>query len=274
MTRKEHPTKLPPEPPSTGAHGSASAAKNFAARGVRGGTLQTWAAKRHIFDDDSPVSPGTIAHTGPNYFSNPSSVPPKERGSMGPFRDYRRDPAAVDSSTGTVPTISREPPSAPLAQVAPWATEDSMMPSTAMLPPARSFFDDGDDNLPSPSFRPRSACTDTSESTDTQWYGDDRRPSEASTTTIGSQDSSIKAGAGKGTYQKKIAGFFGEDVGGRSSQHGSDAGVPASMQPIRKRNNSMQTSSNDRRPASPASSRPITPLPSSDVVPWMFQDPQ
>lgn len=192
---------------------------------------------------------------------------------MGTFRDYRRELTVVENSIGNVPTISREPPSAPLAQIAPWATEDSMMPSTATLPPARSFFDDGDDNLPSPPFRPETARTDTSRMTDALWYGDERRPSEASTTTIGSQDSSIKAAASKGSNKKKAAGIFGEDAGGRSPQRGSDASIPASPYSIRKRNNSVQTSSNDRRGASPASSRPITPVPSSDVVPWMFQDP-
>ncbi|MCJ1413801.1 cysteinyl-tRNA synthetase [Xylographa parallela] len=277
MTRREHPAKLGPEASSNGTHSSHNnTTKGFVGRGMRGGPLQTWTAKRHVFEDDSPVSPGTVGHTGPNYFSSPPSVPPKDRGMTGTFRDYRRELAgAVDNSTGNIPSISREPPSAPLAQIAPWASESSLMPSTAMLPPARSFFDDGDDDLPSPSFGPDTARTDTSDSIDTLWHGDERRPSVASASTMGSQDSSIRAGGGKASYQKKLAGFFGEDVSGRTSQQGSDSSIPASVHSSRKRNNSFQTNNTERaRVASPASSRPLTPLPSSEIVPWMFQDPK
>ena len=181
----------------------------------------------------------------------------------------------MDNSTGSIPSISREPPSAPLAQIAPWASESSLMPSTAMLPPARSFFDDGDDDLPSPSFRPDTARTDTSDSMDTLWHGDERRPSVASASTMGSQDSSTRASGGKASYQKKLAGFFGEDINGRTSQQGSDTSIPASIHSTKKRNNSFRTNNNERvRVASPASSRPLTPLPSSEIVPWMFQDPK
>jgi len=190
----------------------------------------------------------------------------------GTLRDYRRELAALDHPSGNVPSISREPPSAPLAQVAPWTTEPSAMPSTAMLPPARSFFDDRDENASSSPFRPNSARTDTSDSLDLPWHGDERRPSLASNTTIGSQDSGFRATATKGAYQKKLAVFFGEDVSGRTSQQGSDSSVPNSIHSHRRRNGSSQTNNGNGRTASPAGSRPQTPLPSSDVVPWVFQD--
>ena len=193
----------------------------------------------------------------------------------GTFLNYRRELAVADN--GNVPSISRDPPSAPLAQIAPWANEPSLMPSTALLPPSKSFFDECNDSLQvSPLYRPATARTAASDSGDGPWHDNERRPSVASATTIGSQDSSSRASGGKGGY-KKLAGFFGEDVSGHGSPHGSEISIPTlgqrenSTHSQRTRNNSLQTN-NECRAASPAGSRPRTPLPSSDVVPWVFQD--
>lgn len=227
----------------------------------------------HRIDEDSPVSPGTVSGpSGPSYFSDMRAAPAKDRTMTGSLRDYRRELAALDNPSGNIPSISREPPSAPLAEVAPWTTEPSAIPSTARLPPARSFFDDRDENASSPPFRPNSARTDTSDSLDLPWRGDDRRPSVASNTTIGSQDSGLRPTATKGAYQKTLAGLFGEDVSGRTSQQGSDSSVPNSIHSHRRRNGSFQTNNANGRTSSPSGSRPQTPLPSSDVVPWVFQD--
>ena len=217
------------------------------------------------------MSPGTIGPSGPNYFSEILTSEPA--GMTGTLRNYRQELAALDKPSNNVPLISKNPPSAPLAQIAPWTTEPSNMPSTAMLPPGRSFFDDGQDGVTSPPFRPSTARTDTSESLDVPWHGDERRPSMASATTIGSQDSGSRAGATKASYQKKLAGFFGEDVSGKTtSHHGSDSSIQNSIHSHRRRNNSYNANNINGRTASPSSSRPHTPLPSSDVVPWVFQD--
>ena len=229
------------------------------------------ACMEHRIKEDSPVSPGTVGPSGPNYFSDIPTVPTKGRGMTGTFRDHRRELAVLDHPSNGVPAISKEPPSAPLAQIAPWATESSTMPSTAMLPPARSFFDDRDDD-PLSTYRPGTSRTDTSESLDVSWHADERRPSVASATTVGSQDSSIRAGASRWSNHKKLNSFLGEDVSGRNSQQGSDSSVPNSIHSYRRRNNSYQANNINGQAASPSSSRPHTPLPSSEVAPWVFQD--
>ena len=228
-------------------------------------------------DEDSPTSPHAYLHTKSS-FSEAPKVPPKDRGMAGTYLDYRRD-----GSAGNVPSISRDPPSAPLSQVAPWANEPSTMPSTALLPPSRSFFDDSNDNIQvSPSYLPATARTGVSDSADDSWQDNERRPSVASATTIGSQESSSKASCGKSPYNMKLTTFFGEDVsrlGGRASRKGSEVSIPPlgprehSNHSQRARNSSIPSSQLDGRPISPTNSRPRTPQPpSSDVVPWVFQD--
>ena len=228
------------------------------------------------FEDDSPVSPGTVALSDSNYFSIKQDTSSKSRiGMTKAFRDFRKD-HRHDQHADNIPTISKDPPSAPMAEIAPWAADySSNVPSTAMLPPYRSFFDDDTDEGPtSPSLRPDTARTDTSESLEAHWRDEERRPSVASATTVGSQESSLRSGGNKTSYRKKLAGFFGEDIDGPNSQRSSDSHVPPpNTKPLlRTRNNSVQTSNTDTRPASPSSSRPRTPAPTSDVVPWVFQD--
>lgn len=234
-------------------------------------------AWHYRIDEDSPISPHTHISTKSPYSDAPK-VPPKDRGMAGTYLDYRKD-----NSAANVPSIARDPPSAPLSQVAPWATEPSTMPSTALLPPPRSFFDDFNDNLEaSPSDLPATARTGVSDLVDAPWQDIERRPSIASATTMGSQDSSSKASGGKGSYNKKLATFFGEDVsglGGRGSRQGSEVSIPPlgprehSNHSLRTRNNSIQSNQFDGRPVSPTNSRPRTPQPpSSDVVPWVYQN--
>ena len=153
-----------------------------------------------------------------------------------------------------------------------------MMPSTALLPPSRSFFDDSNESLQVtiPHSRPISSRKGVNEPVDTSGYENERRPSAASFTTVGSQDSGSKTSNGRSSY-KKLAGFFADDANGRESPHSSETSIaPAgyrenSIHSHRTRNNSLQTN-HDGRPTTPATSRPRTPLPSSDVVPWLFQD--
>jgi adenylate cyclase len=101
---------------------------------------------------------------------------------------------------------------------------------------------------------------------------DDRRPSVASATTVSSSGSKSSIGRG---FHKQLRGFFGDEFPGDSRQ-GSDTSLTTSTQfrddtqssrSIRNRNNSVNS-----RPTSPTSSRPRTPLPSSEVTPWDFQD--
>lgn len=185
----------------------------------------------------------------------------------------------LDSGGGNVPSISRVPPTTATSatQIAPWASSSNVMPSSAF---PGTFFDDSTENLQlSPSFRPGTGRTGTSDSPEVAYYGDERRPSVTSATTISSQGS--RSSTSRGGFHKKLTGFFGEEFSGnegpsQSSQTNltANGGRTLSAHSQRDRNNSVHTKNADGRPASPANSRPRTPLPSSDVIPWVFQDPQ
>lgn len=114
-------------------------------------------------------------------------------------------------------------------------------------------------------------------------YNDARRPSAASATTIGSTGSKSSASRGVGPgYHKRLQNVFGEEFPADSRQ-GSDTSLPTpyitdtqSMRSMRIRNNSINNppigTHFHSRPGSPNESRPRTPLPSSEVTPWEFQD--
>jgi len=180
---------------------------------------------------------------------------------------------------GNVPSIARHPPTAgvPNVYIAPWASSSTAVPTGAF---PGTFFDDSTENLQlSPSFRPGTGRAGISDSPDVAYYGDERRPSVTSATTVSSQGS--RSSTSRGGLHKKLTGFFGEDFPGHDTpSRGSqtslviNGGREVPVQPQRDRNNSVHTNNTDGRPASPVISRPRTPLPSSDVVPWVFQDPQ
>ena len=192
-------------------------------------------------------------------------------------RDFGKDPSILDPSIGRVPSISKDPTSAPtaIAQIAPWASEDiSFSPSSAF---PEGACDGGQDNMQYPTaLRPGTGRTGMSDSPDALSFQDERRPSLASATTVSSQGSSSKVSESR---RKKLAGFFGEEPSGQESQRNSESSIPMAGQrtesshSYRDRNNSLQANNNnDSQAISPAVSRPRTPLPSSDVVPWLFQN--
>ncbi|KAJ2906050.1 adenylate cyclase [Zalerion maritima] len=152
-----------------------------------------------------------------------------------------------------------------------------------------TFFNDSSDNLsvasqlspPLRSTASRGGQTQTpgsSDSMDPSYYNDERRPSIASITTLSSQGS--KSSAARGGF-RKLQNFFGEEFSG---QDGSDLSLPYGTgtgkersqsyshapRPGRERNYSNAT--DHTRDASPTSSRPRTPIPSSDVVPFLYQE--
>lgn len=211
------------------------------------------------------------------FYSNSPEVSPKDPRIDGNLRDYRQDLAYTDATGGLAAPASRYRTSmgASHAQIAPWATDPSM--TSAGGGSSGSFFDDGQGRLPaSPSFRPDTARTGASDSPDPLFYGDERRPSMASATTVSSSNSNPRASMGRSTRHMK--NIFGDD--GHESARGSETSISASGHrdqsssslSLRDRNNSIHTINNDRRPISPTSSRPRTPVPSSDVTPWLFQD--
>lgn len=187
-------------------------------------------------------------------------------------------------ASNRIPPIHRNPPTALTSpsEIAPWMTSANgatITPSSAF---ATSFYNDSSDNLSqtSPGFRPGTGLTgntNTSESPADAYFGDERRPSLASVTTASSSGS--KSSLGHGGIHKKLQTFFGDDFPGKD---GSDTSLPANGKEFRshsfarshrERNLSSATDRTQRdRDTSPASSRPRTPVPSSDVVPFLYQD--
>lgn len=107
----------------------------------------------------------------------------------------------------------------------------------------------------------------------------DRRPSEASVTTTASSTGS-KASGHRGNM-RKLQGFFGEEFPGRDS---SESSLPTSYMGKDQRSRSYShtrpthrdrnysNATDHTRDASPASSRPRTPVPAPEVVPFLYQD--
>ena len=124
----------------------------------------------------------------------------------------------------------------------------------------------------SPSLRPGTSRTFGDQEADA--HDDERRPSLASVATsgsYGSRGSVVRTG-----IHKKLQGFFGEEYSGRDS---SDTSLPAQGTGKEHRSNSYSRH-RDRKPLSaaevrdsfPLPNRPRTPVPSSDVVPFLYQD--
>lgn len=222
-----------------------------------------------------PSDTGNLSHM--TFFSSSPDVSPKDHGMDSSIRDYRQDLEFLNISGGIGPPAPRHQlvTGVPNTQIAPWASEGS--PNSGAIP-SGSFFDDGRSRLPaSPSFRPDTGRTGASDSPDPIFFGDERRPSMASATTVSSSNSNRRASTSRSTRRKKLANFFGEDESSRGSDPsifttGRDHSTSSHSHRDRDRNNSVHTINIDGRPISPSSSRPRTPLPSSDVTPWLFQD--
>ena len=225
--------------------------------------------------------------------SNSSNVSPRDPRLAG-FGNHRRELAVLETSAGRIPSIQHNPPTAVQStpnQVAPWMSangKDVDHPSTGF---GSSFYDDSGDTPPH-RFQPPpggrgEGTPSTSERHSDALFEHERRPSAASVTTLSSSGS--KSSRGGGLQNKKLQTFFGEDFPGRD---GSDTSLPTQGQETpretaqekegrshsfarghRERNLSSATDTT-HRDASPAGSRPRTPVPSSDVVPFLYQDSQ
>ena len=156
------------------------------------------------------------------------------------------------------------------ADIAPWMTEGPELNTHGFN---QNMF--GDVPNKSPSLRPGTGRSGTTDSTDPLYRGDDRQPSINSATTISSGNSWSKANRRDTGPNKKIAPFIGDD--GRMSSKSSEVSLPSTLQ-RETTNSSWHSSQSNRQDAggmhSPTSSRPRTPfdIPSSDVTPWLYQD--
>lgn len=210
---------------------------------------------------------------------------------MSDLANYRRDLAVLEPSGGRLPQIHREPPAnSPNAHpiIGPWMSANGApgaLGASASPTTYTSFYNDSSDNLSTPSqLSPstrlgahRPGPNASSDSPDLSYFDDQRRPSVASITTASSQGSKNSSGRGGGF--KKLQGFFGEEFPGRD---GSETSLPPAPplpkeqrsysfgRPRRGRNDSNAT--DHTREPSPTSSRPRTPIPSKDVVPFLYQE--
>ncbi|KFY57019.1 hypothetical protein V497_05787 [Pseudogymnoascus sp. VKM F-4516 (FW-969)] len=251
--------------------------------------IQLKIARKEKLENESQISPTQL--TGPlsadSTTSNaaaasfaPSSLP-KEHRLSNDFGNYRRDLSVLDTSSGRIPSIQHNPPSAvsPRQYTAPWMSPQN----GATMPPSAfgtSFYDDSSDNSQqlSPSMRPGTSRTLSDPEADAA-DDDERRPSLASVATSGSNGS--RGSVVRTGIHKKLQGFFGEEYSGRDS---SDTSLPTqnATQNAGKeqRQGSYSSRHRDRKPSSaaevrdssPVPSRPRTPVPSSDVVPFLYQD--
>ena len=173
-------------------------------------------------------------------------------------------------------------------QIAPWASSNAPpKPPPKDLP--TSFYNGSSDSLSmasqfSPGFPPAPSRPGTGSGYASQEYADSlyydmdgRRPSAASVNTTASSQGS-KASANRGGF-RKLQGFFGEEFPGRDS---SESSLPNSVAGKDQRSRSYshgRPTQRDRnysnatdREQSPSSSRPRTPVPNPEVVPFLYQD--
>lgn len=195
----------------------------------------------HVLHRSAKIHP-VVAGNGTFFSDSPDETSPPDAGRH-TLLNYRPDKPGQDAAKGPIPSVSRRPPSSEAlnADIAPWMDDAASSFSTHGFNMSSNFFNDGPPKLHlSPSFRPDTGDSDSPD----PMFQDERRPSLAtSATTESSQTSMSKAST----------------LPVSSSRHGS---IHASH----------HSRDNGRPPTSPTGSRPRTPLPSSDVTPWLFQD--
>ena len=220
----------------------------------------------------------THATNGTFFSDSPDEATPVEA-----IKGSRLDPGQENKNAiGTKPSItSLSKPSQsierPNADIAPWMDDGLPQLSTHGLTSLTNFNTEPPKLHLSSSIRPD---TGDSEPRDPVFDNDERRPSlvttESSQTSV--SNSVSKASTHRGTPYKR-GGFFSDDYGQQSSRS-SDTSIPATLQreqTASSKHGSIRHGHHGSRDdatasASPTGSRPRTPLPSSDVTPWLFQD--
>ncbi|KAK4156899.1 phosphatase 2C-domain-containing protein [Chaetomidium leptoderma] len=242
---------------------------------------------RSVKDSDGQISPTS---NGARLALSPSSVNSNtsmREHAMSDLFDYRRDLAILDPAGGRSSRNQHNNPSTgSLSQIAPWMMAgNGAGPAPTPDPTPTTFYNDSTDNLSlssqlSPGIRTsisRATPAGSTESPDAAYFTDERRPSVASITTTASSQGSRASGARGGI--RKLQGFFGEEFPGRDSSETSLPHPGAGKEqrshsysynrPHRDRNFSNAT--DHGRDGSP-SSRPRTPVPAPEVVPFLYQE--
>ncbi|KND90187.1 Adenylate cyclase [Tolypocladium ophioglossoides CBS 100239] len=235
--------------------------------------------------DDAQVSPAST--TAARGALSPSPTVSGADRRLSDLTHYRHDLSAFESA--------RNAPGGGVSMagshVAPWMS--SVPPSSSSRTLPTSFYNDSSDSLSvaspiashfSPGLlsggaRPGPAPSASQEPPDAVYFNTDgRRPSAASVTTTASSQGS-KTSATRGGF-RKLQGFFGEEFPGRDS---SESSLPISVAGKDQRSRSYShtrpshrdrnySNATDPRDASPSSSRPRTPVPAPEVVPFLYQD--
>ncbi|CAL5872353.1 uncharacterized protein PFLUO_LOCUS6617 [Penicillium psychrofluorescens] len=224
-------------------------------------------------------------------WNSPEVSPIEQRKTPG-FNPHRKGLGALGPEDDTRQSTSSSPRPQPinpprvvnddLESIAPWViTGGTEGPGT--------FFNDFSEHEASPASptfhtfqRPPTSHTISSEPADVDYNGEYRRPSVASETTVSSQGSRSSAG---GKRRRKLQGFFGDDFTPPGAlpeaEHGKRHSVSKHLGPVdqlkaRERANSDGGGRNMGDNSEAASQRPLrqraeTPLPSSDITPWVYQ---
>ncbi|KAL7268125.1 cysteinyl-tRNA synthetase [Rhizina undulata] len=195
---------------------------------------------RNRFEREQNVSLGSFPPA-----SSPSSS--NTAASMMNLSDHRRELSVLQ----TPPFILRQnPPSAGNSPALPnGASISAVTPTAGFL--NSNIFDTQEVTSP---LRPGTAPSSGSQGPIDSYFPDERRPSVASST-------GSKSSIGKSIYKR----IFGGD-GDSDSPGSSESSLPSNTTP--------RTHYGFPRPTTPTNSRPRTPLPSSEVVPFLYQDPE
>lgn len=208
--------------------------------------------------------------------SSPEVSPTDKKTGGGGFGAHRKALAVLGADSSASPSPAHGPPAIQAdSQIAPW-DEPPSRPKMPVHPYGHSFYNDSSEHVGqlSPGLRPGTSRTGTSESA---VDGDTRRPSVASNATVSSHGSKNSAG---GRLHKNLKGFFGSEYGGHDLrlasdptvvQHGSEQ-MSRESSKQRHRTDSIKTNNTTDSLRPPSPGRPHTPLPASDVTPWMYQN--
>ncbi|KAJ9244931.1 hypothetical protein DTO169E5_1312 [Paecilomyces variotii] len=198
--------------------------------------------------------------------SSSPDVSPTDRRQMSGLGNHRRALAVLDDATSSRPQGPSSDTSSINQEQVGWSSSPTIPPSAG----PGTFFKEASEyeiSPASPLFRPGTGRTVASDSGELGYDRDNRRPSVASQTTISSQGSRSSHSGGK--FRKKLQGFFGDEFNVSADSDGNPQNHNSAASSARGRNNSVGSRNTSDRAASPP--RPHTPLPSSEVTPWMYQ---
>ncbi|KAL3460278.1 phosphatase 2C-domain-containing protein [Aspergillus heterothallicus] len=290
---------LPGGDQQEGRHSSESSGKNsgLSQETVRDG--RSYRYQNHLLPggrsisphskDDESDRPPSLGGPGELYTSmfawgSPDVSPTDQRKFPG-FGSHRKALAVLGNDETGSPPIGNPSPHHLNTNYADYFQHDpnatlSYSPRLGSADAHGTFYHDYSEHEPSPAtatFRPGTGRTYASEPPDFDYNGDHRRPSVASATTVSSQGSKSST---SGRFRKRLQGFFGDDYAGDSRPdndgYQSGAARPSSIDHLRARERANSDASRHTSEASqdeaPLQARPRTPLPSSDITPWVYQN--